>query len=120
MGRTKGMAAVVLAAAVVASAAAAALPSRGSYPGRTAAPSAPAGQAYAAPTWEARDAGWEPSQRRASESTVEIRESPSAGLDWGDAGIGAAAIVALLSTAGGLTWRAAGRRRRRDVEVAAH
>jgi hypothetical protein len=49
---------------------------------------------------------------------VEIREVPSNGFDWGDAGIGAAGIVAMLSIAAGLTLLLASRRRRRGVQTA--
>jgi hypothetical protein len=51
---------------------------------------------------------------------VEIREVPGNGFDWGDAGIGAAGILALLSIAGGLTLMVTGRRRRRGTEMPAH
>jgi hypothetical protein len=69
---------------------------------------------------DARDVGREPTPVPVSEPVVEIRESPTSGFDWGDAGIGAAAILALLSIAVGLTLMVAGRRRRGDVEAAAH
>jgi hypothetical protein len=69
---------------------------------------------------DARDAGREPSPVQIPEPVVEIREVPSGGFDWGDAGIGAAALLALLSIAGGLTLMAFGRRRRQDVEAPAH
>jgi len=51
---------------------------------------------------------------------VEIREVPSSGFDWGDAGIGAAGILALLSIAGGLTLMVTTRRRRPGTEMPAH
>jgi hypothetical protein len=69
---------------------------------------------------DARDAGREPTPAPVPAPVVEIRESPGSGFDWGDAGIGAAAILALLSIAVGLTLMVAGRRRRGDAEVAAH
>jgi hypothetical protein len=45
---------------------------------------------------------------------------PSGGFDWGDAGIGAAAALALFSIAGGSALMLSGRRRRRSVGVATH
>ena len=49
---------------------------------------------------------------------VEIREVPSNGFDWGDAGIGAAGIFAMFSIAAGLTLLAGSRRRRRGIQTA--
>jgi hypothetical protein len=49
---------------------------------------------------------------------VEIREVPSNGFDWGDAGIGAAGILAMLSIAAGFTLLLGTRRRRRGVQPA--
>jgi hypothetical protein len=49
---------------------------------------------------------------------VEIREVPSNGFDWGDAGIGAAGILAMFSIAAGLTLLLSGRRRGRGVQTA--
>jgi hypothetical protein len=46
--------------------------------------------------------------------------APSGGFDWGDAGIGAAGMVALFSIAAGSALLLMGRRRRRDVRVATH
>jgi hypothetical protein len=54
------------------------------------------------------------------DTVVEIREAPSSGFDWGDAGIGAAGILALLSIAGGLTLMVTTRRRRHGTEMPAH
>jgi hypothetical protein len=54
------------------------------------------------------------------DTVVEIREVPSSGFDWGDAGIGAAGILALLSIAGGLTLMVTTRRRRHGTEMPAH
>jgi hypothetical protein len=59
---------------------------------------------------------------------TEIRETPaviavdepSGGFDWGDAGIGAAGMLALFSIAGGSALLLSGRRRRRGVGVATH
>jgi hypothetical protein len=45
---------------------------------------------------------------------------PSGGFDWGDAGIGAAAMLALFSIAAGSALLLSGRRRRRGVRVATH
>jgi hypothetical protein len=67
---------------------------------------------------DARDAGRP--EAPTPDTVVEIREAPSAGFDWGDAGIGAAGILAMLSIAGGLTLMVAGRRRRRGSEMPAH
>ena len=50
---------------------------------------------------------------------MEIRAAPGNGFDWGDAGIGAAGALALLSIAGGLALLA-GARRRRGVGMPAH
>jgi hypothetical protein len=68
---------------------------------------------------DARDAGREPTTVPVPEP-VEVREVPGGGFDWGDAGIGAAGLRALLSIAGGVTLLAVGRRRRRDIEAPAH
>ena len=65
---------------------------------------------------DARDAG----RPEVPKPVVEIREVPSGGFDWGDAGIGAAGILALLSIAGGLTLLIMGRRRRVGSEMPAH
>ena len=67
---------------------------------------------------DARDAGRTPVP--APEPVVEIREAPPSGFDWGDAGIGAAGILALVSIATGLMLLVGGRRRRRAVQVPAH
>jgi hypothetical protein len=66
---------------------------------------------------DARDAGREVKRAPVEVSTVQIREAP--GFDWGDAGIGAAAILALCSIAAGLLALTAVRRRRR-VGMPAH
>ena len=49
---------------------------------------------------------------------VEIREVPSNGFDWGDAGLGAAGIFAMFSIAAGLTLLLGSRRRRRGIQTA--
>ena len=53
----------------------------------------------------------------ASAPVVEVR-GPSGGFDWGDAGIGAAGMVALFSIAAGSALLRMERRRRRGVRVA--
>jgi hypothetical protein len=50
---------------------------------------------------------------------VEVR-GPSGGFDWGDAGIGAAGMLALFSIAAGSALLLMGRRRRRGFSVATH
>jgi hypothetical protein len=67
---------------------------------------------------DARDAGRPPVQ--VPTPVVEIREVPGNGFDWGDAGIGAAGLLALLSITGGVTLMVLGRRRQRGSEVPAH
>jgi hypothetical protein len=49
---------------------------------------------------------------RATPAVVEI-EAPSGSFDWGDAGIGAAGMLALFSITGGALLLATSRRRRR-------
>jgi hypothetical protein len=51
---------------------------------------------------------------------VEVRGTPSGGFDWGDAGIGAAGMLALFSIAAGSALLLVGRKRRRGVQVATH
>ena len=51
---------------------------------------------------------------------VEVRGAPSGGFDWGDAGIGAAGMLALFSIAGGSALLLTGRKRRREVQVVTH
>jgi hypothetical protein len=51
------------------------------------------------------------SEIRATSAVVEV-QAPSGGFDWGDAGIGAAGMLALFSIAGGAALLIAGRRRR--------
>jgi len=50
---------------------------------------------------------------------VEVK-GPSTGFDWGDAGIGAAGMLALFSIAGGSALLLTGRRRRQGFGMAAH
>ena len=52
--------------------------------------------------------------------TVVAVHEPSGGFDWGDAGIGAAGMLALFSIAAGSALLLTGRRRRRGVKVATH
>jgi hypothetical protein len=49
---------------------------------------------------------------------VQVRDVPSSGFDWGDAGIGAAGMLGLFSIAGGSALLLTGRKRR-GVHVAA-
>jgi len=67
---------------------------------------------------DARDAGLP--EAPTPDTVVEIREVPGNGFDWGDAGIGAAGILALLSIAGGVTLMVSTRRRRHGTEMPAH
>jgi hypothetical protein len=59
------------------------------------------------------------SEIRATPAVVEV-QAPSGGFDWGDAGIGAAGMLALFSIGAGSALMLTGRRRRRGVGVAAH
>jgi hypothetical protein len=55
-------------------------------------------------------------------TVVKVAETPQAtggGFDWGDAGIGAAGMLALFSIAAGLALMV-GARRRRGLQVSAH
>jgi hypothetical protein len=67
---------------------------------------------------DARDAGRPPVE--VPTPIVEIREVPGSGFDWGDAGIGAAGLLALFSIAAGLALMVGGRKRRRGLQVPAH
>ena len=78
-----------------------------------------AGQAYQdLRSPDARDAGLP--EAPTPNTVVEIREAPASGFDWGDAGIGAAGILAMLSIAGGVALMVTTRRRRRGSELPAH
>jgi hypothetical protein len=46
---------------------------------------------------------------------VEARNTPSSGFDWGDAGIGAAGMLAIFSIAAGTALLLTGRRRRHGI-----
>jgi hypothetical protein len=59
------------------------------------------------------------SEIRATPAVVEV-QAPSGGFDWGDAGIGAAGMLALFSIAGGAALLISGRRRREGVGAATH
>lgn len=50
--------------------------------------------------------------------TVEVRQVPTSGFDWGDAGIGAAGVLALFSIAAGSALLLTGRRRRGSRAIA--
>src|ERR1700754_3406106 len=58
---------------------------------------------------DARDATTDVKPVPAAQPVVEIRDAP--GFDWGDAGIGAAGILAMVSIAGGLALMVTTRRR---------
>jgi hypothetical protein len=49
---------------------------------------------------------------------AELAQAPSGGFDWGDAGIGAAGMLALFGIAGGAAFLIVGRRRREGVRAA--
>jgi hypothetical protein len=49
---------------------------------------------------------------------VVVKGSPSGGFDWGDAGIGAAGMIALFGIAGGSALLLTGRKRRQGFRVA--
>jgi hypothetical protein len=51
---------------------------------------------------------------------VQVPDGPVGGFDWGDAGIGAAGMLALFSLAAGSALLVTSRRRRRDLRVAMH
>ena len=67
---------------------------------------------------DARDAGRPPVE--VATPVVDIRAAQGGGFDWGDAGIGAAGLLAMLSIAGGLALMVTTRRRRRGSELPAH
>jgi hypothetical protein len=67
---------------------------------------------------DARDVGRTPVE--VPTQVVEIREVPGSGFDWGDAGIGAAGMLALFSITAGLALMVGVRRRRRGFQVPAH
>ena len=67
---------------------------------------------------DARDAGLP--EQAPPDTVVEVREVPGSGFDWGDAGIGAAGILALLSIAGGLALMVTSRRRGGGTQMPAH
>jgi hypothetical protein len=57
------------------------------------------------------------SEIRTTPAIVKV-QAPSGGFDWGDAGIGAAGMLALFSIAGGAALLIAGRRRGERVSAA--
>jgi hypothetical protein len=67
---------------------------------------------------DARDAARDLPPVHVPAPIVEIRQVPSDGFDWGDAGIGAAGMLALFSIAAGSTVLVTNRRRRRGFQVA--
>jgi hypothetical protein len=69
---------------------------------------------------DARDAARDLPKVHVPAPVVQVREVPSHGFDWGDAGIGAAGVLALFSIAAGSTLLITNRRRRRGFHVAAH
>jgi hypothetical protein len=68
---------------------------------------------------DARAAGSDVPTVQIPAPVVEVR-GPSNGFDWGDAGIGAAGMLALLAIATGLTMGVAQARRRRGTQALAH
>jgi hypothetical protein len=68
---------------------------------------------------DARDAARDLPPVQVPTQVVEIAQ-PSTGFDWGDAGIGAAGLLALLSIGTGLTMGVAQSRRRRGSSAPAH
>jgi hypothetical protein len=66
---------------------------------------------------DAADAAGDRSPAQIPAPVVTVREAPG-GFSWGDAGIGAAGMLALFSIAAGSALLVAGRRRRRAVRVA--
>jgi hypothetical protein len=70
-------------------------------------------------TPDASDAARDLPQVHIPAPVVQVREVPSHGFDWGDAGIGAAGMLALFSIAAGSTLLVTNRRRRRGFQVAA-
>jgi hypothetical protein len=68
---------------------------------------------------DARDAARNLPPVQVPTQVVEVAQ-PSSGFDWGDAGIGAAGMLALLSIGAGLTMGAVQSRRRRGSSALAH
>jgi hypothetical protein len=69
---------------------------------------------------DARDAARELPRVVVSPPVVEVREAPSGGFDWGDAGIGAAGTLGLFSIAAGSALLVTSRRRRGALRAATH
>jgi hypothetical protein len=74
-------------------------------------------RSYGSP--DAADAARNRSPVQIPAPVVAVRDAPG-GFSWGDAGIGAAGMLALFSIAAGSALFVAGRRRRRSVGVATH
>ena len=68
---------------------------------------------------DARAAGSDVPPVQIAAPVVEVRDA-SNGFNWGDAGIGAAGMLALLAIATGLTMGVAQARRRRGTQALAH
>jgi hypothetical protein len=69
---------------------------------------------------DAKDAARELPRVVVSPPVVEVREAPSGGFDWGDAGVGAASALGLFSIAAGSALLVTGRRRRSSLRATAH
>jgi hypothetical protein len=69
---------------------------------------------------DARDAARDLTRVVVSPPVVEVREAPSGGFDWGDAGIGAAGMLGLFSIAAGSALLVTNRRRRGALRTATH
>jgi hypothetical protein len=69
---------------------------------------------------DARDAARDLPPVHVQMPVIHVREVPSGGFDWGDAGIGAAGMLALFSIGAGSTLLVTNRRRRRGFQAAAH
>jgi hypothetical protein len=69
---------------------------------------------------DARDAARDLPPIESPAAVVQVRDPQESGFDWGDAGIGAAAMVALFSIAAGAALLVTGRRRGRSARVATH
>jgi hypothetical protein len=67
---------------------------------------------------DARDAGRPPVD--IPTPVVQVRDVPAAGFDWGDAGIGAAGMLALSGIAAALALLVGARRRDRGFQVQPH
>jgi hypothetical protein len=118
MRRTTLITTVALAAALAVPAAASARPYEYMYSSSPESAQARSQNTQDLRSPDARDATTDVKPAPVAQPVVEIREAP--GFDWGDAGIGAAGILAMVSIAGGLALTVATRRRRRGTEMPAH